>query len=754
MNTNTLIANVPSLEEFKLASRHVNDHVYETELGIAELNCGACISKIEKQLRSLDAVCQVRANLTKKRVCVQWYKDQSATDILASLRDMGFTATLINSSDEQQSSPIKPYLRALAVAGFAASNIMLMSVAVWSGADTNTQQLFHWVSAAIAIPAIVYSGSVFFKSAWLAVRNGRTNMDVPISVGIVLSVLLGLYDTINQHDRVYFEAATMLVFFLLIGRTLDLQMRTRAASTVDGLKALEPPGAFVLNELGKPDYKAINEVIPGDIFIVKPGHRTPVDGTIVSGNSTINTAIVDGESQAKLCRKGQLIYGGSLNIDAELTIKATANRDQSFLAQMHKLVQFAQSSKSGYTQIADKAAQWYAPVVHTAALIAFGLWIYLTGDIHRSLTVAISVLIITCPCALALAVPMVHVIGGNQLLKRGIIMKGGGSLERLAEIGTIVFDKTGTLTDEARIVNSSAQYTDDQLKLAASIAHSSMHPHAKAIMQIANQSGIYTPKLTSEVIETPGCGLETTINNKVIRLGKREWAAYSEYSHKNVDNKAGSETVLTSNGRIVTTFSFIDELRLDASVAIQRLRERAFNLALVSGDKPEAVTKVAKRLDLVDAHGSMMPADKVSFIQHLSKSSPAMMVGDGINDSGAMAAAHVAMAPGTAASVGRNLADFIFMADSLQAVPDALEIAYKAKLLVKQNISLAVLYNMAVLPVAFLGLVTPLIAAIAMSLSSILVVANAMRLNGYSAKKHGLSGKGRSLAFNQSVKPA
>ena len=718
----------PSADELTLASKKIDGAVLEIELCIPELNCGSCIGKIEKALSSLESVQQVRANLTKKRVRIRWYSDDSPTELLNAISSLGFSASLIDSSEHSQSE-IKPYLRALAVAGFAASNVMLMSVAVWSGADYSTRQLFHWISAAIALPAIAYSGTIFFKPAWLALRSGRTNMDVPITVGIILSVLLGLYDTINQNDRVYFEAATMLVFFLLIGRTLDKLMRARAASSIDGLRALEPPGAYVLTKSGGLEYKATKDLIAGDTIVVNAGERIPVDGVVASGESTIDTAIVDGESRPKNCQPGLSVYGGTLNITAELTIRVSENRENSFLAKMHRLVQFAHNSKGKYTQVADKAAQWYAPLVHTAAALAFILWIYLTGDVHKSLTIAISVLIITCPCALALAVPMVHVMAGNQLLKRGVIMKDGASLEKLGEVSAIVLDKTGTLTTEVSVLNATTTYTDTQLGLTAILAQSSEHPYAKALMQLINDTNTHYVHPEHKVHDIPGLGLETTFNSQTIRLGRREWAAYSEPNPISCNNSETSETVLGRNGKLIAVFHFSEELRLGAISAIKRLRNYSLDIAIVSGDQAEAVSRVADQLAISVRLAKAMPQEKVEFIQKMAECESVLMVGDGINDCGAMAAARVAMAPGTAANVGRNLADFIFIKKNMNAVPDAIEIAHKARKLIKQNITMSVIYNMVFLPVAFVGWVTPLMAAVAMSLSSILVVANAMRLN-------------------------
>ena len=723
-------ATVPSVDEFILASSTVGENLYGIVLCIPDMKCGSCIGRIERNLGAVEAVQQVRANLTRKQVSIQWMGEYSPQAILNSIAGLGFAATLLDTPKPEKDAGIKSNIRALAVSGFAASNVMLLSVAVWSGADESTRQLFHWVSAAIAIPAVAYSGQLFFRSAWSAVRVGRTNMDVPVSIGIVLAVLLGLYDTINHAERVYFEAVIMLVFVLLIGRTLDNLMRARASNAADGLRAMEPSGAYVVTESGKLEYRATVQLSIGDKVRVKTGERVPVDGIVYSGQSYVDTSIVDGESTPKKCKPGQQVYGGTLNVSTEFFVRVTASADKSFLAQMHNLVQFAHSSKSVYTQISDKVSRWYAPVVHAAALVAFVLWMYLTGDVHKAITVAISVLIITCPCALALAVPMVHVIAGSQLLRHGIIMKNGSALEKLGSVGTVVFDKTGTLTVvDTQSLSLDTTHSEQHLKLARSLSQSSEHPFAKVLMTTSGNDAMQSDLFKCKVRDVPACGLEAIIDGETIRLGRRSWAADNDSTEANLSPGNESESVLTSNGRILTTFKFSNPIRKGAVAAVARLKSKALNVIMISGDQLGPVAEVARQLQISDARSGALPEHKVSMVQDLSNTMPVLMVGDGINDTGAMAAAHVAMAPGTAASVGRNMADFIFIKQDMNAVPDAIGIAQKAKSLVKQNIVLAIGYNMLVLPLAYAGLVTPLIAAVAMSLSSIIVVANSMRLS-------------------------
>lgn len=717
-------------EELRLASRDVGNGLYQTDISVPTIHCGGCMQKIEKTLGTLPGVEQARVNLSTKRVTVRW-RAEALPPILGALHAIGFDAHLQDAAVEEKDQTLAELLRALAVAGFAASNIMLLSVSVWSGAEPATRDLFHWLSALIALPALGYSGRVFFRSAWQSLRRGRTNMDVPISIGVLLAFGLSLYETVHHGPHAYFDAAISLLFFLLIGRTLDHMMRERARVAVNNLARLAARGASVLLPDGSQIYLPVNMIEPGMTIRLAAGERVPVDARVITGESELDCSLVSGESLPQYARPGSELQAGTLNLTGSLTILATAAAKDSFLAEIMRLMEAAESGRSVYRRIADRAARLYAPVVHLTAFVTFIGWMIATGDAHRAITIAIAVLIVTCPCALGLAVPMVQVVAARRLFEQGIMIKDGGALERLAEVDTVIFDKTGTLTlEELQLVDTS-MVAPDMIEIAAAIASHSHHPYSRAL-SAAGFVRPAAPIALDRVSEYPGSGLEAAIGATVYRLGRPEWALASvAFPHSELE---GASVVLSKDGQCLAAFSFEDRLRSDACKAVDTLTASGLAVEMLSGDREEPVRHLASSLGIPHI-ARVTPGGKTAHIASIVGSGrKALMVGDGLNDAPALVAAHASMAPASAADVGRNAADLVFLRESLMAVPQAIAVARNAARLVRENLMLAVGYNLIAVPIAVLGYVTPLIAAIAMSLSSLVVIANALRLGKSSSR--------------------
>lgn len=716
---------LPSSQEIRLASRSLGDDLRQTDLSVPTVHCAACIQTIEAALAKLDNVEGARVNLSTKRVAVRWRGDEVPPFVVA-LGRLGYEAHLFDPEVDEKDKTLSELIRAVAVAGFAAGNIMLLSVSVWSGAEGATRDLFHWVSALIAIPALAFAGSIFFRPAWNALRHGRMNMDVPIAVGVSLAYAMSLYETINHGDHAYFDASVSLLFFLLIGRTLDHVMRERARTAVKGLSQLAARGAMVLRGDGARDYLPVGEIEPGMLLLIAAGERIPVDGKIIQGSSDLDCSLVSGESTPRNVASGETVQAGTLNLTGPLTIEAKAAAKDSFLAEMVRMMEAAEGGRAHYRRIADRVSALYAPVVHLTAFVTFLGWMAATGDWHRAITIAIAVLIITCPCALGLAVPIVQVVAARRLFENGIMVKDGSAMERLATIDAAVFDKTGTLTlGQPRLVNASS-IDPTMLAIAADMAAHSRHPFSKAIGGQAGFAG--HPRLES-VSEHPGFGIEATAAGSTWRLGRRGWAGWK--ARTGGESKFGG-TVLTKDGNIVASFVFEDALRADARAAIVQLNDARVSMEMLSGDTAGACGEVAAMLGIDDFVPALLPSGKVERIEALAKAGhKVLMVGDGLNDTPALGAAHVSIAPATAADIGRNAADFVFLRESLLAVPLALDVSRQAGSLIRQNLAIAIIYNTIAVPIAILGHVTPLIAAIAMSASSLFVIGNALRLQGF-----------------------
>ena len=715
-------------DEIRLVSRDLGDGTRQTDLSVPGVRCGACMAAVEKTLKALMAS-QVRGStLSTKRVAVRWQPVGGAPpNLVGALERIGYPAHLFSFENDAKDPELSRLLKALAVAGFCAMNIMLLSVSVWSGADGGTRQAFHLISALLAFPAILYSGRIFYLSAWSALRHGRTNMDVPISIGVTLAFGLSLHDTLHDAPhRLLRRGDDPSVFpaYRAHARPRDaregalrrLWAREACASRRHGRQAD-----------GTRQYVPMTAVEPGAILFIAAGDRIPVDGVVETGSSDLDCSLVSGESAPGPAMPGTAVQAGLMNLTGPLTIKATAHAENSFLAEMVRMMEAAEGGRARYRRLADRASALYSPVVHTIAVVSFLGWLSATGEWHLSIAIAISVLIITCPCALGLAVPIVQVVAARRLFERGIMVKDGSALERLAVVDTVLFDKTGVLTLGKPTLSNGREIAPSAFSIAAQIAAGSRHPAALAIAAAgAGQPAL--PFAFKGVRELPGLGMEAHADGSIYRLGRPGWALGRQLE----DDETGIEdaiSVLTKNSELLATFVFEDRVRSGAKQAVRHLERRGLSVEIVSGDRLPVVLMLAARLGIKQVAGDLLPGEKLARIEQLARSGrKILMVGDGLNDAPALSAAHASMAPATAADIGRNAADFVFLNESLSAVTEALEISRKAGTLIQQNFGLAVAYNAVAVPIAIVGYVTPLLAALAMSLSSVLVVANALRL--------------------------
>ena len=719
-------------------SRYVtrtDDGFAQLHLVIENIECPACIQRIERSLLKIAAVQSARVNLTTSRLVVVWDDANiQPLEIVKTLGKLGFTARpfdpeLQTGTDAQKESEL---LQCLGVAGFAAANVMLISVSVWAGLVTDmgegTRALFHWISALIVLPTVAFSGRPFFRSAVRALRAGHLNMDVPISIAVLLACAMSVAETIANADHVFFDAAAMLLFFLLIGRYLDRRARGRARSAAQNLLSLQSNAATVLDPRGQPVVLPVNEIEPGMIVLVSAGAQMPVDGILTDGQTTIDTSAITGESLPRDAGVGEQVFAGTLNLSAPVRVRVTKPSKDTLLSEIVRLMEEAERGRASYVRLADRAAQIYAPAVHGLALITFLAWWLLAGvPWQDSLFTAIAVLIITCPCALGLAVPVVQVVAVGQLLKNGVLVKSVEGLEKLASVDTVVFDKTGTLTTGRLSLVNGDDIDAEDLTLAASLAATSRHPLSRAL---ARQLGAVAP--LPGVVEHPGEGLIAEVQGQDVRLGNRHWCGVPS------DTVTGpyTEIWLKRGDGAPVVFLFQDEVRPDARKTVTEFAKLGMRIELLSGDREDVVTPMARKLGIENFQAGYQPQDKIARIQSLrDQGHKVLMVGDGINDAPALAAANVSLSPSSASDVSQAAADFVVQGGQLSRSVLLYRIAVASKNLILGNFGLAFVYNLIAIPLAMMGYVTPLVAALAMSASSLVVTANSMRLTRVGRKQ-------------------
>ncbi|WP_394197374.1 heavy metal translocating P-type ATPase [Litoreibacter albidus] len=685
-------------------------------LSLPGIHCGACVSGVERGLKKLPEVLDARVNLSLKRVSVHTRGDADEDGLINALLALGFEALPLDSDTLRaaEGDPVgRSLLLRLAVAGFAMMNVMILSVAIWAGAEDATRQLFHWISAVIALPAVIFAARPFFVSALSVLRVWRVNMEVPISLAILLASGLSLYETMAGGENAYFDAALSLTFFLLIGRYLDHRTRAAARSAAQELAALEVPSATCIRD-GAPVRVKAADIVVGDMVQVPAGGRVPVDGIVDVGQSQMDRSLLTGESLPVAAQVGSKVVSGEVNLSNPLVIRATAVGQDTTLRRMAEMVAVAESGRSHYTPVADRAAQLYAPLVHGLAALAFVGWFSATGDLRYSLNIAIAVLIITCPCALGLAVPAVTTAASGSLFRKGLLIKSATALERLAEVDTVVFDKTGTLTDGTPILTDLQSLSADDRAAVFALSRSSDHPVSRLLASALDGMQVVAFEL-DDVFEVAGEGVSGFDAGVPVRLGK--------------SRSASGGTVFQRGGGAEQVLRIDETLRPGAHDLVSSLVAQGMQVEILSGDTDFAATNIGGRLGLGASKGGMLPADKIDQLAALQdQGKHTLMVGDGLNDMGAMAQAFVSISPASGVDATRATSDIVLLGRSLAPIEDALRVARSARARIRENFGIAICYNAVAVPLAVSGYASPLMAALAMSSSSILVILNALRV--------------------------
>ena len=677
------------------------------ELILPTIHCSACIQAVESLLNARSDIFAARVNLSRKRVAITGAPEADPAPWVSALAGIGVEAHEARAAQTKTSDD--GLMLRLGVAGFAMMNVMLLSVAVWSGATDSTRDFLHWIAATIALPAALFCAQPFFVSAWSALRVWRLNMDVPISLAIVLACGLSLYETSVGGEHAYFDAALSLTFFLLGGRVLETRMRRAARSAAADLAALEPNRVIRVTGDNRTSCP-VDEIKEGDTLWLAAGARVPVDGVLLAPEAQVDRSALSGESDAISVSQGAVLSAGEVMLSGPITLRTTVDAAGSTLRRLIQLASVAEGARSRYTSLATQAAGIYAPLVHGLSFAAFLGWSFATGDIYHALTIAIATLIITCPCALGLAVPAVSTVATGRLFRAGVLVKSETALERLAEVDTVVFDKTGTLSDSALIPG--ADLTTEARSVLKALAEASNHPLSRSVLP--GLVSVAAADVT-EISEHRGLGVKGRFGEQSVTLGDGAWLGQ------------GVGTVLQV-GDAIFVLERRERALPEAAETLRALHDMGLDVHMLTGDSQANADRMAAKLNVDHVHASVSPERKQALIHELQDAGQkVLMVGDGLNDTLALTQAWASIAPGTALEASQNAADVVLLGQHLSGIPDVIHIARSARARILENFGLAAAYNMVAIPLALAGFASPLMAALAMSTSSITVTLNALR---------------------------
>jgi Cu2+-exporting ATPase len=720
--------------------RDTGAHEHEAALILEGIHCAACIWLNERHLSRLPGVLEVQVNYATHRARVRWDDTRvKLSEILQAIHNIGYTAHPYDPARQQQARERerRTQLRRIGIAGVLGMQVMMLSAALyvgaWSGMEEQFSRLFRWVALLLATPVLIYSGMPFLSGAWRDLRNRSIGMDVPVTLGILFAFGGSVHATLTGQGEVYYDSVVMFIFFLLVSRYFELMARKRGAETAEGLaQALPAMANRLIDDNGTERQQIIPaaELQPGDRVLIRAGETVPADGSVESGTSAVSEALLSGESSPLSKAPGDALVGGSVNMESPLYMRVEKTGLDTVLAEITRLLERAQQEKPAITQLADRAAAWFvAGVLLLAVVVGLFWWQH---DPDRWLPVLVSVLVVTCPCALSLATPTAISAATGTLLANGLLATGSSRIETLANATHVVFDKTGTLTCGMPVIVD-IEYRSDLdeallLQIAAALEASSEHIVAKAI----NARVTDNPQTATDIVNHPGAGISGTVQGRTWYIGNPEFIqAYSTASTLPESSSPGGATriLLADAEQVHARLSLQDTPRPEARTVIDALRRAGKQVILMSGDNAPAVRSVASQVGIESVYADMKPADKLHAVQTLQQQgNVVVMVGDGINDAPVLGAADVSVAMQAAAQISQAGADMILLSNRLDALSGGVQLAQRTMRIIRQNLAWAIAYNLVVLPAAALGLVAPWMAAIGMSSSSLLVVLNAMRL--------------------------
>lgn len=726
----------PALQQ-QFVTTQQSGAIKETSLILEGIVCAACIWLNERHVSALPGVVEFRVNFSTHRASLRWDESRiHLSEILQAITAIGYLAHPVDAQRQEQvhKRERNRALRRLAVAGLGAMQVMMLAVALYAGAyygiDSSLAQFFRWISWFVATPVLTYSAWPFYQAAWRDLRRWHLGMDVPVALSIFAAYIASSYATITAQQDVYFDSVTMFVFFLLTGRYLEMQARHRAGEAAESMIKLIPAMTNKILHDGREQIIAVMELVPGDVVRVKPGETVPADGVVIAGTSSVNESLLTGESLPIRKQRGMQVIGGSLNVESPLEIRIEKVGNQTVLAAIQRLLERAQTEKPDIARLADKTASWFIVGLFILAAVVGSYW--WMHDSQRAFWVVIAILVVTCPCALSLATPVALIAATGRLVQLGVLTTRGHALETLAKVTHVVFDKTGTLTtgqlrvEEVVVCGSLSQAQIWQI--AASLEQGSEHPLAKAICNNTHTDILHVVDRQA----VPGQGVQGFIDGQQYRLGRSEFVWPTGLPSSIDIRSTRTHIALANDQQLLAVFYLEDHLRQDAAIAIRELKSMGLTVSLLSGDHQVVVNEVAQRLEITQATGNLLPEDKLRLLkQGQANGEVIVMVGDGVNDAPVLAAAQVSIAMGNGTQLAQASSDMILLSEQLTHIPLAIAMARQTHRVIRQNLGWAIIYNLLALPLAAIGWVTPWMAGIGMSGSSLLVVLNALGLRRF-----------------------
>jgi Cu2+-exporting ATPase len=717
--------------------RTETENIREAALILENIVCAACIWLNERHIAGLPGVLSVEINYATRRARVRWDNSRiQLSAILKAVSDIGYIAHPFDPgrSDDIYKRERNTAIKRLAIAGLGMMQVMMYALPAYTATDMtdDIRLLMQWASLVLTIPVVGYSAWPFFIGAWRDLKRRMLGMDVPVALGVGTAFIASVVSTFSGHGEVYYDSVTMFIFLLLTGRFLEMNARRRSGAAVEELVKLIPAVTTRLPQwpAREEEQVPVARLVVGDHVLVRPGETLPADGVVVEGDSAVNEAMLTGESLPVSKSVHAKVVGGSLNQASPLVVRVDKLGADTRLAAIVRLLDRAQSEKPRIGQLADRAAAWFVGLLLLITVLVGLAWYVI--DPGKALWIVVSVLVVTCPCALGLATPAALTTATGRLTRLGLLTTHGHALETLARATDLVFDKTGTLThghlSVRRVVPLGGRSAEAVSALAATLEAGSEHPIAKAL-----RLGITSTQTANQIRNTPGRGVEGTIAGHVYRIGSPRFVAASETPPAPPAATGGESWVaLADSNELIAWFALADSPRRDAAASLAALQQQGLRLHLLSGDGEAAVKATAQQLGITEWRAGALPEDKLAYVKALQHEGRIVaMVGDGINDAPVLAGAQVSIAMGEGADVAQAAADMVMLGGRLATLADGVALARKTQRIIRQNLGWALVYNLVAIPAAALGHVTPWMAGIGMSSSSLLVVLNALRLSSF-----------------------